>query len=75
MNVFDPKELLSYVREKSPYYRELYKQFDLDTSLADLPVTSQEEFWKSNTFKDNKVLTSTLRDGVVFKSGGTTGNP
>ena len=38
-------------------------------------MTSQEEFWKSNTFKDNKVLTSTLRDGVVFKSGGTTGNP
>jgi phenylacetate-CoA ligase len=70
-----PQELIKFVREKSPFYKKLYSALPDGATLTDLPVLSLEEFWKSNGLKDNTVLTGPMRDGVVFKSGGTTGNP
>jgi phenylacetate-CoA ligase len=70
-----PAELVRFVRAKSPFYRKLYRAFPKDARLSELPVLSQEEFWDVNGLKGNRILTGPMRDGVVFKSGGTTGNP
>lgn len=62
------KEIFENAKAHSPYYRELYGNISF-TKLADLPVTDQTLFWKS------KVVTSDSPDGIVFKSGGSTGAP
>jgi phenylacetate-CoA ligase len=62
------KEIIEHAKAHSPYYRELYK--DIDTSdLSKLPIIDQVKFWKA------EVLTSSDPDGIVFKSGGSTGAP
>ena len=71
----DIKKLISFVRKNSPFYRNLYKSLPARVQLRDLPVLPVEDFWKANGLKDNKVLTGPMKDGVVFKSGGSTGNP
>jgi len=38
-------------------------------------VPKQEDYWAANGLTGNEVLTGPMRDGVVFKSGGTTGSP
>src|SRR5271168_4503154 len=70
-----PAELIRFVREKSPFYKKLYSTLPDSADLTDLPVLSLDEYWKANGLKNNTVLTGPLKDGVVFKSGGTTGNP
>jgi len=79
MKIYDWKELVLIAREKSPYYKKLYGQLtDIDLkelSLQDIPVAGQSEFWQANTIKDNQLLTAAIDDGIVFKSGGTTGQP
>lgn len=62
------KEIVEHAKKDSPFYRELYKNIDF-TTLASLPIAEQSEFWKSD------VLTNSKRDGIVFKSGGSTGAP
>jgi phenylacetate-CoA ligase len=71
----NPAELIRFVRARSPFYRELYAGFPRAARLSDLPVLSQEEFWNANGLTGNRILTGPMRDGVVFKSGGTTGHP
>ncbi len=69
-------ELILLASSQSPYYKELYSKLSKDDlTLEKLPVVNQEDFWKFNDFKDNKLLTGPIEDGVVFKSGGTTGKP
>jgi phenylacetate-CoA ligase len=70
-----PRELIRFVRDKSPFYKKLYSGLPETAELTDLPVLSLEEYWKANGLKNNSVLTGPMIDGVVFKSGGTTGNP
>lgn len=62
------KEIVEYAQKYSSFYREIYAHSQFD-KLADLPIVDQSAFWKSN------VLTSENRDGIVFKSGGSTGAP
>ena len=62
------KEIIEHAKTHSPYYRELYKGIDT-SELSKLPVIDQDKFWKAN------VLTSSSPDGIVFKSGGSTGAP
>ncbi|MDO9181597.1 MAG: hypothetical protein Q7U04_04275 [Bacteriovorax sp.] len=62
------EEIVNYAREKSPYYHELYKDIKFE-KLSDLPIVDQSSFWKT------KVLTNDTKDGIVFKSGGSTGAP
>lgn len=73
--VYAFEELLAYARAKSPFYRELYRDLPQTVRLTDLPVLPQADFWTANTVEKNRVLTGPLEDGVVFKSGGTTGSP
>ena len=68
--------VVEFARQHSPYYRELYSnQPKSGWQFIDLPLTDQASYWQYNTIKDNRVLTGTHTDGMMFKSGGTTGNP
>jgi phenylacetate-CoA ligase len=62
------KEIVEHAKNNSPYYRELYKDIKFE-KLSDLPIIDQSTFW------NGKVLTSEKLDGIVFKSGGSTGAP
>lgn len=62
------KEIVEHAKKHSPFYRNLYSNIRFE-KLSDLPIAEQSLFWKSN------VLTSEKRDGIVFKSGGSTGAP
>ncbi|MCX4744372.1 phenylacetate--CoA ligase family protein [Kitasatospora sp. NBC_01287] len=69
-------ELVRFVRTASPFYREHYA--DLPEDVADLPalpLIDHAAFWGSHGITDSRVLTGTHRDGIVFKTGGTTGAP
>ena len=67
-------DLVQIASDKSSYYRDLYEGYDL-TDFDSLPIVDLDSFWKSNTLLDNKLLTTKQNDGIVLKSGGTTGNP
>lgn len=75
MRVYDLKELVQIARQKSPYYKRLYQGISGFEELSELPVVDQAEFWEANTINNNRVVTASIDDGIVFKSGGTTGNP
>ena len=75
MKIFDWKELAKFAKQNSVYYGKLYSGISDFEKLSDLPVVDQAEFWAANTSKNNQVFTSKQTDGIVFKSGGTTGNP
>ncbi len=73
-------DLVQFAREKSPYYRDLYRDlprsWQSETELRKLlPVVESASFWQANSLNDNRLLTGSLSDGIVFKSGGTTGAP
>jgi phenylacetate-CoA ligase len=76
LKIYSVLELLTQARERSPFYGELYSglpRFKRGVRLPDVPVTEQAPFWEA--MQQGKLLTGDARDGVVFKSGGTTGNP
>ncbi len=67
------KDFLLKIKKSSPYYRKLWGECPLE--LDQLPIVDQESFWQANSWDHNQLLTGALGDGVVFKSGGTTGKP
>ncbi|MFH8985173.1 phenylacetate--CoA ligase family protein [Streptomyces varsoviensis] len=74
----DPQiaELIRFVRERSPFYRELYAgQPDDAAELAALPLVPMREYWAAHGLRDSRVLTGPHTDGVVFNTGGTTSAP
>lgn len=75
MKIYSVEEIIEIARLKSPYYRELYKHLPKNPKLSEVPVLDSESFWKVNTLQNNQLLTEPQTDGIVFKSGGTTGNP
>jgi len=69
-------DLIKFARENSLYYKELYKDVEKDCEdISKYPIINQETFWKENADNASLVLTSKQKNGIVFKSGGTTGNP
>ena len=62
------KEIIEHAKTSSKYYSELYKNTN-SYNLSELPIIDQVDFWKGH------VVTSENPDGVVFKSGGSTGAP
>ena len=68
MQTWTLKEIIDHAKTHSPYYRELYKNVE-GYNLSELPIIDQAHFWKS------EVVTNKSPDGVVFKSGGSTGAP
>ncbi len=75
MKILDWKELALLARKDSPYYKNLYANVQSIEKLTDLPIVEQDSFWQANTIRDNKICIGKFNDGIVFKSGGTTGNP
>ena len=73
--MYELQDLVSRVRQSSPFYREYYSALPNKITIRDLPILDQTKFWQANTIRDNCVLTGPMHDGVVFFSGGTTGNP
>ncbi|MFE3328967.1 phenylacetate--CoA ligase family protein [Streptomyces sp. NPDC059176] len=69
-------ELIRFVRHNSPFYQQLYAHLPESAAhLTDLPVVPQDDFWRANSPRDNRLLTAPLNEAVVFRSGGTTGSP
>ncbi len=69
-------EHVNFVRMHSPFYKECYRDVAFgceDISLY--PIVDQKAFWKANENFGEGVLTSKHESGIVFKSGGTSGNP
>ena len=75
MKIYSLKDLVEKARSESPFYKQLYKDLGTFSSIEQLPVLDSAAFWKANSIDDNQVLTGPQADGIVFKSGGTTGNP
>ncbi|MCX8027554.1 MAG: hypothetical protein N3A62_06845, partial [Thermodesulfovibrionales bacterium] len=73
------KTHLTFVRDNSQYYQDLWanvwKNGEDFPGLQRLPLTEQTSFWNANTPIDNTLITSSHENGIVFKSGGTTGAP
>ena len=61
------------MREHSPFYKKLYQALGPTPTLAELPVLDQDAFWQAANA--GQLLTGPQKDGIVFKSGGTTGSP
>lgn len=68
MKKYELAEILRFAYDFSPYYKKVLKDSKLN-DLNDVPIISQEEFWKS------EILTSKNPKGIVFKSGGSSGAP
>jgi len=76
MKIYRLDELVAYVREHSPFFKTLYARVpQAGAELTDLPILDQADYWDANGLKDNRILTGPQADGIVFKSGGTTGRP
>lgn len=69
------EEIISYARENSQYYKNLYKDLPKNPKLSDLPLINQDDFWKNCDKTGGNVATRAHEDGQIFKSGGTTGDP
>lgn len=74
MTVYELSDLVQIARSKSAFYKSLYQNISFKI-LSDLPVIKSEDFWKANTIENNSVLTDSHNNGILFKSGGTTGSP
>ncbi|MGC9456344.1 MAG: phenylacetate--CoA ligase family protein [Halothiobacillaceae bacterium] len=78
MNLVDEakvKAQLAFVRANSPFFRDFWTDLPERPTLAEVPVTDHKAYWAANTPVNSRVLTGPLDAGVVFKSGGTSGNP
>ncbi len=76
MKYWEPLELARFAFEKSAFYQELYSNVDWNCiQFNELPVVNQENFWKANQWRGNRLLTSKPDNGIIFKTGGTTGHP
>lgn len=76
MKIFSFKEIIGNAKEKSAFYGKLYEGLDTDRlRIEDFPLTDQKAFWDANSIRGNRLLTGLMQGGIVFKSGGTTGNP
>jgi phenylacetate-CoA ligase len=69
-------ELISFARQNSPYYRDLYAALPAETTdLTALPLVDHTAYWKAHGAPVSQVLTGPHTEGIVFKTGGTTGAP
>lgn len=72
------QELVQFVRQNSKFYRELYQNVSEDACvLKELPVINHTDFWSANTTSTatNAVVTGSVLDGGIFRTGGTTSEP
>lgn len=64
------------VRQHSGYYKDLYKDLpDGISSVEQLPLTDNDEYWKACRQKPHGVMMGKLDDGLVMRTGGSTAAP
>ena len=69
-------KLINFARQNSPFYKKLYKNIPEECDdISKYPIIDQQLFWRNNENMKDGVLTSKHGSGIVFKSGGTSGNP
>ena len=62
-------ELLMFVRDHSPFYRQLYQDVPQESvDLTQYPILPLDEFWQANQVSNNTVLTSPAVAGITFKT-------
>lgn len=65
---------LKFVKENSPFYRELWKTVKstpaLGNTLEGYPLTDHAAYWQANTCLNSNVVTSQQQDGIIIKTGG-----
>ncbi len=66
--------LYQFAKKNSPFYKDLYKNLSAQPKIEELPLIDSSQFWPMNAPIKNQVLTGPQKDGIVFKSGGTSGN-
>ena len=69
------QQLVDFARQHSPFYAHHFQHLpDRGWTLTDLPLVDPERYWtESAGLKNWPVLTGTVENGIVFKTGGTTG--
>ena len=75
VKIYSLDEIIDDAREHSKYYADLYRDLPKDASWEELPLIEQDDFWAHCDDQGGTVATREQRDGQIFKSGGTTGNP
>lgn len=76
MDIHSFEEIVNFARTNSEFYRDLYKNVPIgEKDITKYPIIIQEKFWEANSIENNKLLTGPIENGMVLKSGGTTGNP
>jgi phenylacetate-CoA ligase len=73
--IYNIKDIINHARKNSPFYAKLYQDLPDNCRFDKLPIIDQKEFWGSNIFENNQLLTAKFTEGILFKSGGTSGNP
>ncbi|GAA1243568.1 phenylacetate--CoA ligase family protein [Kitasatospora nipponensis] len=67
---------MRFVRENSPFYRDLYAELPADVhDVTALPLIDHAAYWGAHGIADSRVMTEPHTDGIVFKTGGSTGAP
>lgn len=68
------EQLVERVRCRSPFYAEHYRHLATrGWQLKGLPLINPERYWEGSQGLNWPVLTGPVEDGIVFKTGGTTG--
>lgn len=75
VKVYSLDEIIDYARNNSKYYADLYRDLPKDAAFEELPLVEQDDFWAHCDEHGGTVATREQKDGQIFKSGGTTGNP
>ncbi|KAF5024652.1 hypothetical protein F66182_3274 [Fusarium sp. NRRL 66182] len=68
-------DVVSFVREHSPFYKSTLGHLPPNTPLSEIPLTDADEFWKQASAQDTSVLTGPFVDGLVMRSAGSTSEP
>jgi phenylacetate-CoA ligase len=71
------KELIEFVRNSSPFYRDAWKDLPTPTParIDSLPLTDVGAYWAANVQSPPQTFTGPFLDGTVMRSGGSTGSP
>lgn len=68
-------QLVAFARQHSGWYARHYQQVPQSGwQLSDLPLINPRDYWEGSSGLNHwPVLTGPVADGIVFKTGGTTG--
>ncbi len=65
--------VVKHARTHSPFYKEALKGLPKNTNFGSCPLTQSEDFWAYHNI--NNISSLAQKDGMIFRSGGTTGSP